>query len=1355
MSADKRGASESDSPAVSSVEIAESNTPNDDMEKAEGKDEFDKLAEAEAPATKTSRFKLFGGKKKKEPKEVIPLVPILQLFRFADTLDRILIAVGTVTACAAGVAMPLMTVIFAGITDTFLKFEFPNGELDQKSRDLLDSETRKNCWYFLALGLAMWLVSSVQKLTWAITSERMSKRLRENFYISILRQEIGWFDGLSTGELTTRISGDVNLMQEGTGEKFSFVLQYVTTFFTGIIIAFVKGWKLTLVVLSVLPVLVGASSLMGILLARNTSGGQDSYAEAGGVADEVLSSIKTVMAFDGMSRELERYREKILKARASGLRKAWVLGICMGFIMFSIYSVYALGFWYGGKLAREKYMDAATVLNVFFALIIGGFSLGNAAPSISAVSSARGAAVKVYQIIDRKSSIDPVDTEAGLSADGISGEIELTNVSFRYPTRPDVQVLDGFSIRVRAGQKVALVGESGCGKSTMIGLVERFYDVESGEVKIDGVNVREYNVRSLRQQVGVIMQMPILFGYSIYQNIVWGATGEPPTREQVERACRDANAHDFIMDLPDGYDTMCGERGALLSGGQKQRIAIARALVRNPKILLLDEATSALDTAAERVVQEALDRASANRTTITVAHRLSTIRDADVIYVIANGRVLESGSHEELISQAGAYARLVEAQHLRQTLESSVATVAGSDSPSTPELDVDEPNSPSAAEISAIIAAQATGVSAIDSRTDTRRSTAKRPSVQRSGTGLSLDEGSDKASVAAIDPDSDEGKKLIAKQLQRRGLSSYPRLIMMNRRHAGLMIPGTIFTIIDGASFPCFSIVFSKMIVALGDTDPSEQSRKVNLYAGLFFMFACVVFFAIGGRNLLFSRAGEQITFNVRYDVFSAMMRQDASYFDRKENGTGALTSRLATEAAELNRSISESIPAFIAGVSSMVAGIIIAFTFDWRLTLVIIATLPFLTLAFYFEGKSVYATTKAMKGAYEKASQEASETVSNIRTVASLTREHTFIQQFKDNSMGPYRQAIKNHYVGSIGYGFAQSTMFLVYCLAFFIGSRFILSGYITVLDMFSVIYAIVFSAIALGVMAQQSSVMTKGLISSEKLLNTLQSVPLIDSQSKDGVKIAYDDVVGNIALDSVRFSYPTRPKASILRGISLAVQPGKTIALVGPSGSGKSTIIGLIQRLYDVMSGSVSVENTDVRQWNTSSLRSSLALVGQEPVLFDYTIGENIAYGRPGATQLEIEEVAKQANIHTFIVDLPDGYNTRIGQTGGLLSGGQKQRIAIARALVRNPKILLLDEASSALDSKSEKLVQAALDKAALGRTTVTIAHRLSTIQNADQIVVFRQGRIIESGTHEELIAEKGLYSLLVTQQSLQITH
>ncbi|KAJ2879523.1 hypothetical protein FB639_003069, partial [Coemansia asiatica] len=701
------------------------------------------------------------------------------------------------------------------------------------------------------------------------------------------------------------------------------------------------------------------------------------------------------------------------------------------------------------------------------------------------------------------------------------------------------------------------------------------------------------------------------------------------------------------------------------------------------------------------------------------------------------------GNHEELIAQQGAYAHLVEAQHLRQALERDVEQMKRG-SPG----DSSDANSEADAEIEPNLVPIP-----IESKTSgTRRSNPlNRVSIQRAGTGLSAD-------GEAVSMDGAEASGKSSKEIEgenTNGIRSLYQLIKMNRKHAVYFIPGTLLTIVDGVSFPCFSLVFSRMIVAMAIGDPDEQKRKINLYAGLFFMFACVIFFAIGGRNFFFLRAAERITYKMRYDVFRAMMRQDAAYFDQKENGTGALTARLATEATDINRSIGEALPAFVAGLASMLAGIIIAFIYDWRLTLVILATLPFLTLAFYFEGRSVFARTKAMKGAYEKASQEASETVSNIRTVITLTREHTFIEQFRQNSVGPYRNAIKNHYISCIGYGFAQSTTHLVYCLAFFAGSRFVLNDYIDVTTMFNAMYAIVFSAYVLGDVAHQFSAFTKSLLASNKILDTLESVPLIDARSPDGTKLSKEQVSGSIALDSVRFAYPTRMRAQILRGISLAATPGKTVALVGPSGSGKSTVISLIQRLYDVAGGSTIVEGTDVRQWNVESLRSNLALVGQEPVLFDYSIAENIAYGRPDATQQEIEEVAKQANIHDFIKELPDGYATRIGQTGGRLSGGQRQRIAIARALVRNPKILLLDEASSALDSQSEKLVQEALEKASKGRTTITIAHRLSTIQNADTIIVFRQGKIIEQGTHEELIAQHGLYSLLVAQQSLDITN
>ncbi|KAJ2255465.1 hypothetical protein GGI13_001604, partial [Coemansia sp. RSA 455] len=395
--------------------------------------------------------------------------------------------------------------------------------------------------------------------------------------------------------------------------------------------------------------------------------------------------------------------------------------------------------------------------------------------------------------------------------------------------------------------------------------------------------------------------------------------------------------------------------------------------------------------------------------------------------------------------------------------------------------------------------------------------------------------------------------------------------------------------------------------------------------------------------------------------------------------------------------------------------------------------------VAQFLQARSVWGSAFRIKRAYERSGQAAAESIRNIRTVATLRREETFIKSFNEHNSGPHSGNLRGAITTSIGFGFSQVCNLLVNALL--------------MSQMTGVPFAAVFSSMAIGLLAQFSPMISKGAVASRGIYKTLNRKSLIDSLDSSGS--SPEKFEGNVEFKDVKFSYPLRPDTKILKGISFEALTGKSVALVGASGSGKSTSILLAQRLYDASLGSISVEGISVRDWSITSLRDHMAIVGQEPILFNYTIGENIAYGKPGATQLEIEEAAKEANIYNFVRNLPDGFNTNVGQKGGRLSGGQKQRVAIARALVRKPKLLLLDEATAALDSRSEKVVQRVLDKAAKERTTLTVAHRLSTIQDSDMIIVFKAGRIVERGTHDELLAQKGHYSLLVQQQLLQVTH
>eukprot|EP00116_Pleurobrachia_bachei_P004914 sb/3465176/ len=365
---------------------------------------------------------------------------------------------------------------------------------------------------------------------------------------------------------------------------------------------------------------------------------QTAYAAAGAVAEEVLGAIRTVVSFGGEKHECKRYNKEVVLCKKNGQQGGLFSGVSIGFTMLVMFGTYGLAFWFGAKQCGTAGTSPGDILIAFFNILIGSFAMGHAAPHFQSMAEGRGAAYSVYDTIARKSKIDHEKSDEGKKPDQCKGRIEFRNVDFFYPSRKEVQVMNGFTVTLMPGKTHALVGPSGCGKSTAVGLIERFYDVEKGEIILDGTDIREINLRWLREQIGLVGQEPVLFATTIEENIRYGR--EDVTHEEIVAACRKAFAHDFIMSLPDKYNSLCGERGSKLSGGQKQRIAIARALVRNPKILLLDEATSALDNESEKIVQKALEVASEGRTTLVIAHRLSTIINADKISAIVNCVIL-------------------------------------------------------------------------------------------------------------------------------------------------------------------------------------------------------------------------------------------------------------------------------------------------------------------------------------------------------------------------------------------------------------------------------------------------------------------------------------------------------------------------------------------------------------------------------------------------------------------------------------------------------------------------------------------------------------------------------------------
>ncbi|XP_029138945.1 ATP-binding cassette sub-family B member 5 [Protobothrops mucrosquamatus] len=1261
-------------------------------------------------------------------------------FSFADALDIILMIVGSIAAVATGTGQPIIVIIFGQMTNSFVvtsfnvSTEINNSACPQAASDI-ENQMASHAYYFVGIGFAVLLCSFVEIWTFVTTSARQTSRIRDKFFFAVLHQEMAWFDTTPIGTLNTRLTEDINTIHKGIGDKIGIIIQDFSTFLTGVIIGFSYGWKLTLVILSVTPLVAVSGALWSYILSALTAKELLAYAKAGSVAEEILSAIRTVVAFNGQKKAIARYDKNLEEAQSIGTKKTITTNISIGVSQFLIYGCYALAFWYGTKLTvdeKDNY-DIGRVLIVFFSVLIGAFALGQASPNLENVANARGAAFQVFKIIKKPRPIDSSSTE-GFKLDKLRGEIEFKNIFFSYPSRPNIQILRGLNLKIQPGQTIALVGSSGCGKSTTIQLLQRFYDPPQGQITIDGHDIQTLNIKWMRENIGIVSQEPVLFATTIAGNIRYGR--EDITDSEIEEAAKEANAYDFITKLPDKFNTMVGERGAQLSGGQKQRIAIARALARNPKILLLDEATSALDNQSESIVQAALDKARAGRTTIVIAHRLSTIRTADVIAGFEKGVLVEQGTHSELMAHKGVYYALVMQQGEEKESETSNEET---------EFETEDENSEISEKEDLYETADLNDLGGSNGGTEvvkygSLRRISNRPSLSRASTKRFSERKRRK-----------KQKKKAKKVHVKETLPDVPysRILALNKPEFCYIGIGVVAAAIAGGITPAFAVLFGKIIGAFQEQDDVKKSQNTVLYSLMFLVLGVISLITYTVQGFTFGKSGEALTMRLRSLSFKALLQQEIGWFDDHNNGIGVLLTRLSTDASQVKGATGNRLALMTMTFFTLVTALIIAFAHGWHLTLLILACIPFIIVAKAIQAKSMEGHAAEDQKSLEEAGRISTEVVENIRTVVALTREDRFFQNYKASLYGPYKDTLKKAPINGFSYAIGQSFNFFINAAVFRFGAWLIAHCFMNFEQLFIVFSSVIFAAMNAGQANSLAPDFSKSKVSAQRIFHLLDRKPVIDSYSEEGEKL--DKFEGNIEFKDIHFAYPTRTEVQVLQGLNIKINKGQTLALVGSSGCGKSTSIQLLERFYDPISGQVIADGVDTKSLHIQWLRSRLGLVQQEPILFDCSIAENIQYGDNSrvVSQEEIEEAAKAANIHNFIENLPEKYNTRVGDKGAQLSGGQKQRIAIARALVRKPAVLLLDEATSALDTESEKIVQKALDEARKGRTCIVIAHRLSTIQNSDIIAVIQNGRVVEQGTHSQLLALEGFYYALVNAQ------